>query len=203
MSREIVLCMWVRCELGQQYSCGLVVLWSCGLVVLWSCGLVVLRTCGLVDLWTCGLVVKSCNVLCRDSGYLTGSTLLEMVFVVCVFLQAELKRLQSANEAARQDRKLLLQQQQDIARLREKTKLFKQRFRRRSKQTSVTPIQSPLRARSPTPQTLLKHSTPLHDYASVVSLTSDSFHGQPATDSRTQNLSSAASITSVSSTKCE
>eukprot|EP00117_Sycon_ciliatum_P043213 scpid22279/ scgid31323/ Centrosome-associated protein 350; Centrosome-associated protein of 350 kDa len=68
---------------------------------------------------------------------------------------AELKRLQSANEAARQDRQRLLQQQQDIARLREETKAFKQRlnkYRSRPRAQSSrnkSPVRSPLRARSP------------------------------------------------------
>lgn len=74
--------------------------------------------------------------------------------------QAELKRLQSANEAACQERKLLLQQQQEITRLREKTKVFKQYLRQRSKHSPhITPIQSPLRAQSPMSFDPSKHHT--------------------------------------------
>lgn len=48
---------------------------------------------------------------------------------VCVCFQAEIKRLQEANRAARKERQLLLKQQEEIARMRYTTLKLKERLK--------------------------------------------------------------------------
>ena len=65
---------------------------------------------------------------------------------MCVWDQAEIRRLQEANKAARKERQLLLKQQEDIERIRHSTLRLRERLKcagDASPPVSSPPVSSP------------------------------------------------------------
>ena len=72
------------------------------------------------------------------------------ILILSLF-QAEIQRLREAHKAASQERKLLLLQQQDIARLQQSAQHYKEKIKRYSAQQQYSREASPFPDFSPSP----------------------------------------------------